>query len=136
MRVCGCVSVRACVCVHVTCMWCVCVSVCVCARAGVFVCMCVCVCVCVLCLYRPPPSKKKQLKNTQFMSEFPELLEDLATRCLKLVVLGDINVQFDSNSDPNVKSPKSLVLSNPSPRPTHQRSNPPHRAHTGLGDCK
>ena len=29
-----------------------------------------------------------------------------------------------------------VTLSNPSPRPTHQRSNPPHWAHTGLVDCK
>ena len=62
----------------------------------------------VLCLYRPPPSKKNQLKTTQFMTEFPELLEDLATRCMKLVMIGDINLYFDSSSDPSMKSLKSL----------------------------
>ena len=62
----------------------------------------------VFCLYRPPPSKKNRLKTTKLMSEFLELLEDLATRSLKLVVLGDINLHFDSDSDPNVKSLKSL----------------------------
>ena len=62
----------------------------------------------VLCLYKPPPSKTNQLKTTQFMSDISELMEDLATTCLKLVVLGDISLHFDSNSDPNVKSLKSL----------------------------
>ena len=75
----------------------------------------------VLCLYRPPPSKKNQQKTTQFMSEFPELLEDLATRCLKL------NLHFDSNSDPNVKSLKSLFptlhLVQHISVPTHRRGH-------------
>ena len=81
----------------------------------------------VLCLYRPPPSKKNQQKTTQFMSEFPGLLEDLATRYLKLVVLGDINLHFDSNSDPNVKSLKSLFptlhLFQHISVPTHRRGH-------------
>ena len=54
----------------------------------------------VLCLYRPPPSKKNQLKTTLFMSEFPELPEDLATRCRKLVVLGDTSLHLDSTLTP------------------------------------
>ena len=87
----------------------------------------------VICLYRPLPSKTNQLKTTQFMWEFPELLEYLATRCQKLVVLGDINLHFDSNSDPNVKSLKSL-FPNPSPRPTHQRANSFNRRGYTL-DC-
>ena len=62
----------------------------------------------VLCLCRSLPSKKNQLKTTHYMAEFPEPLEDLATRCLKLVMLGDISLDFDSNSDPNMKSLKSL----------------------------
>ena len=61
------------------------------------------------------------------MSEFPELLEDLATRSLKLVVLGDINLYFDSNSDPNVKSLKSLFptlhLVEHISVPTHRREH-------------
>ena len=81
----------------------------------------------VLCLCRPPPSKKNQLKTTQSMSEFPELLEDLATRCLKLVVLGDINLHFDSNSDLKVKSLKSLFptlhLVQHISVPTHRRGH-------------
>ena len=81
----------------------------------------------VLCLYRPLPSKKNQLKTTQFMTEFPELLEDLATRCLKLVVIGDININFDSNSDPNMKSLKSLFptlhLVQHISVPTHRRGH-------------
>ena len=81
----------------------------------------------VLCLYRPPPSKKNQLKTTQFTTEFSELLEDLATRCLKLVVIGDINLHFDSNSDPNVKSLKSLFptlhLVQHISVPTHRRGH-------------
>ena len=82
----------------------------------------------VLCLYRPPPSKKNQLKTTQFMTEFPELLEDLATRCLKLVVIDNINLHFDSNSDPNVKSLKSLF---PTLHLVQQISIPTHhRGHT------
>ena len=75
----------------------------------------------------PPPSKKNQLKTTQFMTEFPELLEDLTTRCLKLVVIGDINLHFDSNSDPNVKSLKSLFptlhLVQHISVPTHRRGH-------------
>ena len=61
------------------------------------------------------------------MSEFPELLEDLTTRCLKLVVLGDINLHCDSNSDPNVKSLKSLFptlhLVQHLSVPTHRRGH-------------
>ena len=101
VAVCVCARVRVCGCVRACVHACVCVCVCVC------VCACVCMCVYVLCLYRPPPSKKNQLKKTQFTSEFPELLEDLATRCLILVVLGDINLHFDCNSEANVISLKS-----------------------------
>ena len=61
------------------------------------------------------------------MTEFPELLEDLATRCLKLVVIGDISLHFDSNSDPNVKSLKSLFptlhLVQHISVPTHRRGH-------------
>ena len=47
-----------------------------------------------------PEYKKNQLITTQFMSRFPELLEDLATRYQKLVLLGDINLPFVSTMTP------------------------------------
>ena len=59
------------------------------------------------------------------MTEFPELLEDLATRCLKLVVLGGINLHFDSNSDPNLKSLMSLF---PTLHLVQHISAPTHRS--------
>ena len=44
------------------------------------------------------------------MTEFLNCLKILPPGvCLKLVVIGDINLHFDSNSDPNVKSLKSLL---------------------------
>ena len=42
-----------------------------------------------------PRSKMNQLKTIHFVLEFPELLEDLGTRCQKLVVPGAINLYFD-----------------------------------------
>ena len=61
-----------------------------------------------LCIYRPPPSEKNKLKVSQFMTEFIDFLDDVATRFARLVILGDINLHFDSDKDDNVNTLKKL----------------------------
>ena len=61
-----------------------------------------------ICLYRPPPSKKNKLKNSMFMEEFPDLLESLMSHD-RLIIVGDFNFHFDSNTDRNVKDLKTLI---------------------------
>ena len=55
----------------------------------------------VLCVYRPPPSKKNGLTFKMFLDEFSELLDTLAVSSGKLLIVGDINVHWDNETDAN-----------------------------------
>ena len=78
----------------------------------------------IIALYRPTPSKKNKLTVAMFMPEFTDLLDELANSCPKLVILGDINLHFDSSTDRNVRKLKTqlstLGLVQPVNEPTHR----------------
>ncbi|KAK7092915.1 hypothetical protein V1264_008591 [Littorina saxatilis] len=80
-----------------------------------------------LCVYRPPPNKKNKLSTPQFLAEFTELLDEYANLHCNLVVVGDINLHYDSQSDLNVNTLKTLLptlnLSQLVDRPTHRRGH-------------
>ena len=48
------------------------------------------------CLYRNPPSKKNKLKNSDFLEEFPDLLDHTNLLRGKSIILGDFNVPFNN----------------------------------------
>ena len=47
-------------------------------------------------VYRPPPSQRNGLKNSDFFKEFDELLSDVVLVKGKLIILGDLNIHLDS----------------------------------------
>ena len=49
-------------------------------------------------LYRPPPSKRNKLTATTFVSEFQDLL-DRYNSTKDLIIIGDVNLHFDCNSE-------------------------------------
>ena len=54
-------------------------------------------------LYRPPPSRRKQLTDTLFFDEFSDLLHTCNLEERKRIILGDINFHFDEPSADKVK---------------------------------
>ena len=50
------------------------------------------------CLYRTPPSKKNKLKNSDFLNEYPDLLDHVNLLRGKSIILGDFNVQFNNKN--------------------------------------
>ena len=79
-----------------------------------------------LSVYRPPPSWKNTLLNTMFFEQFTDLLESYVA-CDRLFLVGDLNVHFDSPSDPCAAA-LNAVLANLSLEqlvnvPTHRRSH-------------
>ena len=50
------------------------------------------------CLYRTPPSKKNRLKNSDFLNEFPDLLDHVNLLRGKSIISGDFNVQFNNKN--------------------------------------
>ena len=48
------------------------------------------------CVYRPPPSRKNKLTDAMFHDAFPDLLDFCYNLSGKCIILGDMNVHFDS----------------------------------------
>ena len=51
------------------------------------------------CMYRSPPSKKNKLTNSDFLREFPDLLDHVNLLRGKSIILGDFNVHFNDKSN-------------------------------------
>eukprot|EP00745_Piridium_sociabile_P023788 TRINITY_DN3715_c0_g1_i1.p1 TRINITY_DN3715_c0_g1~~TRINITY_DN3715_c0_g1_i1.p1 ORF type:complete len:1177 (-),score=226.07 TRINITY_DN3715_c0_g1_i1:25-3555(-) len=62
-----------------------------------------------LCLYRPPPSARNGLKDSQFIEEFPQLLVSLSSASSEAVLLGDFNFHYDCPTNSNVKKLKTFL---------------------------
>ena len=82
---------------------------------------------CSLVFTVPPPSRQNKLTNAMFLEQFSDLLESYVS-CDRLFVVGDLNVHFDTPSDPST-SALNVVLDN---RTFHQLVNVPthRRGHT------
>ena len=50
------------------------------------------------CIYRPPPTKKNKLLNSDFLKEFPDLLEHVNLLRGKSIILGDFNIPYNNNN--------------------------------------
>ncbi|GFS04799.1 ATP-dependent DNA helicase [Elysia marginata] len=78
------------------------------------------------CLYRPPPNQKNRLNAKDFLNEFQDLLDNFALRQIRPIFLGDFNLHFDNDADPDVQTVKSIISSHG----LHQIVNKPtHRKH-------
>ena len=63
------------------------------------------------CMYRPPPSKKNKSSNSIFVSEFQDFLAYCNVLGGGLLIMGDLNVHFDQQTDPlTVKVTQSLSV--------------------------
>ncbi|KAK7107751.1 hypothetical protein V1264_015614 [Littorina saxatilis] len=60
-----------------------------------------------VCIYRPPPSKKNGLKDTDFLNELPDLLEMYHTK--KHLFVGDFNCHFDAQANSSVNRVKTFL---------------------------
>ena len=60
-------------------------------------------CVILLVVYRPPPNKKNGSSVVDFFKEFADILDIYATLPDELVIVGDLNLNFDINTDVHVR---------------------------------
>ena len=67
------------------------------------------VCIHLIVIYRVPPSQKNGLSSTDFMEQFSDFLDTLATLKGKLIIAGDFNIHWD-NEDNNEKKELALLL--------------------------
>lgn len=78
-------------------------------------------------IYRPPPNKKNQQKQSQFIEDLQSLFESYATRKPRPIFLGDFNLHFENSTNPNVKTVKSIISSNSLTQhvdvPTHNKQH-------------
>ena len=56
-----------------------------------------------LVVYRPPPNKKNGSSVVDFFKEFADILDIYATLPDELVIVGDFNFNFDTNTDVHVR---------------------------------
>ena len=78
-------------------------------------------------VYRPPPSKQNKLTTKMFLQDFELFLDERLTERDKTVVIGDFNLHFDVQTNPDVQKLCSL-LSDQSftqivDEPTHKRGH-------------
>ena len=64
-----------------------------------------------LAIYRPTPSRKNRLKFSEFISDFSDLLDELATYGGNLAICGDFNVHMDVPDDSSTRTFTKLIES-------------------------
>ena len=60
-------------------------------------------------VYRPPPSKQNKLTTKMFLQDFKSFLDERLTDRDKTVVIGDFNLHFDVQTNPDVQKLCSLL---------------------------
>ena len=55
------------------------------------------------CVYRPPPSARNQLTNSQFLNEFEHFIDSYTLNLEHFLIVGDFNLHFDNMNDTYVK---------------------------------
>lgn len=64
---------------------------------------------CLTVLYRPPPSKKNQLKESDFLEDIEELLEELSELSQPIFIVGDFNVHFEDEQAPSTRNFRDIL---------------------------
>ena len=60
-------------------------------------------------VYRPPPSSKNGLTNSQFLKDMEAMLTELSMLPGRLLIMGDFNLHFDDLNDKHVRSFRDLL---------------------------
>ena len=60
-------------------------------------------------VYRPPPSSKNRLTNSQFLEDMEAMLTELSMLPGRLLIVGDFNLHFDDLNDKHVRSFRDLL---------------------------
>ena len=85
------------------------------------------VCIRLITIYHVPPSRKNGLSVTCFMDEFSQLLESLSTASGKLIIIGDINIHWNDQSNSERKKLSDLLdmynLCQHIDKPTHSKGH-------------
>lgn len=63
----------------------------------------------IIVVYRPPTYKNAGVSFTTFLTEFPQLLEDVLLSSDHLIITGDFNVHMDNHDVANTKHFNSLI---------------------------
>ncbi|KAK6182093.1 hypothetical protein SNE40_009856 [Patella caerulea] len=66
----------------------------------------------IIVVYRPPISKKNQLKTAIFHDEFSNLLEYVLSSKARPIILGDFNFHFDVQTNPDTVKLQTQLLTN------------------------
>ena len=81
-------------------------------------------------VYRPPPSKKNELKTSQFLEEWPVFMTKHATSHKETIIVGDLNFHLNVKEDPETRHFLSLLsscgLHQHVQEPTHVSGNTLH----------
>ena len=84
-------------------------------------------CVRLVCIYRPPLNSRCSVPTSQFVQDFSQYIDSLATSTGRLLVVGDFNVHFDKTNDQNTRMFRdaidSLNLNQHINEPTHQKGH-------------
>ena len=62
-------------------------------------------------LYRPPPSTKNCFKTATFFEEFSEFISEHVTTTAEIIIVGDLNLHLDINTNPHTRQFTNLLAS-------------------------
>jgi hypothetical protein len=65
----------------------------------------------VIGIYRPPYSPNHRITQSQFLNEFPSLLDEATAYSDSVLILGDLNIHFDNENDIYANQLTSLLHS-------------------------
>ena len=68
--------------------------------------------VAIVCLYQPPPCKRKKLTNSMFLEEFSEHLSQYTDSWCDTVCIGEFNFHYDDSSDGQVSPLRTMLSGN------------------------
>ena len=60
-------------------------------------------------LYRPPPSTQNGFKTATFFEEFSEFISEYVTTTAEIIIVGDVNLHLDINTNPHTRQFTNLL---------------------------
>ena len=60
-------------------------------------------------LYRPPPSTQNGFKTATFFEEFSEFISEHVTTTAEIIIVGDLNLHLDINTNPHIRQFTNLL---------------------------
>ena len=60
-------------------------------------------------LYRPPPSTQNGFKTATFFEEFSEFISEHVTTTAEIIIVGDLNLHLDINTNPHTRQFTNLL---------------------------